>query len=1010
MPSAPRARRPRRPRATPALVLAGAAILALAPRAHAQHGAIAGRVLDSASRAPISDARIRITGTTFATTTRSDGTYRLADLPAGPATLQVLRLGFRAASRAVTVPDSGTRTVDLALVPAATTLDQVVVQATGETERTRETGNVVQTLSPDSVPLGATADLSDVLSSRVPGLQVTQESGTTGASSRILIRGNNSVSLDNQPLIVVDGIRVDNDEGSSQLYVGGQVPSRFDDLDPSEIESIDVLKGPAASALYGTAGANGVLQITTRRGVSGHTTWRAWAEYGSVRNYVTYPANYAQIGLDPFGNRITECTLLLQATGGCTAVPDSLVSFNPLEAVSPNIPGWRNAFGLSANGGNDALNYFVNADHKDEHGVYPNNYDRQNNVRTNFHAQLAPTINISANIGYLQSALGLPQNDNASYGVLSDGLLGSAFNDPVTHGYEAGITPNVLAQVLSTQSLDRLTGGFTATWTPLPWASVVAVTGLDYSNALERQIIPAELLPIYPTGFVQTDVLPHYLYTTNITATAHYGLTRDLKASTFVGTQYNDEAAAGTVTTGMGLAPGTGTLTGATNTITAVEANSQIVTFGILGQEQIAWRDKLFLTAALRGDENSAFGLVHQFVLYPDASLSWVIGEEPWFPRTGGVLSTLRLRTAYGESGQRPDFRQALTYFTPVPARKNGDELLGVIDTTTGNGTLKPEITHEFEGGFDAGFVHDRINVTFTYYNKITTDALVQRTLAPSTGGSGQFVNLGEVSNTGLEASVNGSVVDSRSVQVDVTVSESVNHNKLVKLGQGISPITFDAGDAGDTQEMTAGYPLGGYWSYPYTYKDVNHDGIIEPSEITVGPNLVYMGSPFPSDETSIAPSVTLFRILRLTALFDRRAGVVTYNGTEEFRCGFSYTICREAYDPTASLKSQAAAITEALSLSDAGAYEDGSFWKWREVTAAVTLPDRWARRVGARKATVSLSGRNLATWTKYTGFDPEINFAPPTHQPGAENPFATSDFLTQPPVRYWTGRVDLQF
>ena len=1009
MPPLPIVQLPGVRRAILALGVATAGLLARPTVAHAQHGAIAGRVTDSASHAPIADAQVRVAGTSLATTTRTDGTYRLADLPAGPATVRVLRLGFRAGTRAVTIADSGTVTVDVVLAPAATTLDQVVVQATGETERTRETGNAVQTLSPDSVPLAATAQFSDLLSSRVPGLQVTQQSGTTGGSSRILIRGNNSVSLANQPLIVVDGIRVDNDDGSTQLDVGGQVPSRFDDLDASEIESIDVLKGPAASALYGTAGANGVLQITTRRGVSGRTTWRTWAEYGSVRNFTAYPANYAQIGLDPSGNTITQCTLLLQFTGGCTAFPDSLVSFNPLATYSPNIPGWRTAFGLSANGGNDALNYFINADHRDEHGVYPNNYDRQTNARTNFHAALSPTIDVSANIGYLQSSLGLPQNDNASYGVLSGGLLGQAFNDPVQHGYVAGVTPDILAQVLSTQNVDRLTGGFTATWRPRSWMSVVAVTGLDYTNELERQIVPAEVLPIFPTGYVQTDILPHYLYTTNLTATAHYGIARDLQGSTSIGTQYNDESGAGTVTTGQGVAPGTGTLTGATNTITAVEQNSQIVTFGLLGQEQIAWRDRLFLTAALRGDENSAFGLVHQFVLYPDASLSWVIGEEPWFPHTS-VLSSLRLRTAYGESGQRPDFRQALTYFTPVPAKKNGNELLGVIDTTTGNGDLKPEISREIEGGFDAGFFHDRISLTVTYYNKNTHDALVQRTLAPSSGGNTQFVNLGEVSNKGFEASISGTILDLRSIQADVTINESVNHNKLVKLGQGISPITFDAGDAADTQEDAAGYPLGGYWSYPYSYADANHDGIIDPSEITVGSNLVYMGSPFASDETSIAPSVTLFHVLRLSALFDRRAGVVTYNGTEEFRCGFSNTICRGAYDPTASLKSQAAAITESLGLSDAGAYEDGSFWKWRELTAAVTLPDRWAHRVGARKATVSVSGRNLATWTKYTGFDPEINFAPNNHLPGGESPLATSDFLTQPPVRYWTGRVDLQF
>ena len=302
--------------------------------------------------------------------------------------------------------------------------------------------------------------------------------------------------------------------------------------------------------------------------------------------------------------------------------------------------------------------------------------------------------------------------------------------------------------------------------------------------------------------------------------------------------------------------------------------------------------------------------------------------------------------------------------------------------------------------------IKDRINLTFTYYNKTTSGALVQRVLPPGSGGNVQFVNLGEVTNKGIEAQVSGTIYQSRRFAADVTVGASVNHNKLVKLGNGISPVTFDGGNAADTQEHTPGYSLGGFWSFPYTYTDANHDGIIEPDEITVGPNLVFFGNSQPSDEYTVAPALTFFKWLRVSALFDRHAGVVTYNGTEEFRCGGSVALCREAYDPTASLKAQAAAITEASFLSDAGAFEDGSFWKLRELTFRATLPQSWSRRIRASDIAISISGRNLKTWTKYTGFDPEINYSPNTNN--GYNAFNTSDFLTQPPVRYWTARVDV--
>jgi TonB-dependent starch-binding outer membrane protein SusC len=984
----------------------GVIAVCLPATAIAQRGQVTGHVTDAATKAAIPDVQIRIAGSSVGTLTRADGSYRLVVIRPGTVTLQVLRLGYQAQTRDVTVPDSGGIPADFALSAAVTTLDQVVVQATGIQERTRETGNSVEVLTTDSVPKSATADFSDVLSSRAAGVTVTQQSGTTGGTSRIRIRGSSSISLDNGPLLVIDGVRADNDQSATQLDVGGQAPSRLDDLDPNEIEDITVLKGPAASALYGTAGANGVIQVTTKHGTAGKPEWRVYAEGGTIRNYVTYPANYARLGtetLDGAGTQITQCTLLLQYSNGCTPT-GGIVSFNPLENLSPNVDGYRDDFGLSVGGGTDVLNYFASGDHRNEQGVYQNNYVNRDNARLNLHANLSPKVEMSSSIGFLQSGLGLPQNDNASYGVLSGGLLGSAFNDPVTHGYLAGLTPDSLAHVLSTQSNNRLTGSATITWRPLDWLSVVGVTGLDYEQLTERQLMPSAVIPIFPSGFVQTDPITNEQYTTNITATAHYNSSAAFAWTTSAGTQYSDQRHSQLLATGQGLLPGVATLGGATNSFTVTEDNPEEVLFGGLIQQQLAWRDKVFLTAAVRTDKNSALDN-GSWTTYPDASLSWVIGEEPFFPKSS-ILSSLRLRTAYGESGERPSFRQPNTFFSPAPAKKDGVELVGAIDTATGNPNLTAEISREFEGGFDAGFLSERIQVQATVYSKTTDGTLVQATLPPGTGGDVQFLNLGQVTNRGFEIGVTGTIYQSRNFAAEMTVNGSVNHNKLIKLGPGISPITFDAGDAGDTQAFTPGYSLGGYWSFPYTFKDLNHDGIIEPNEITVGSTPVFFGNSQPTDEFSFTPALTFFKSLRVQALFDRRAGSLQYNGTEEFRCGFSNTICKEAYDPHSSLAQQAAAITEALSLSDAGAYEDASFWKFRELTVRYSAPESWAHRMNARSLAISVSGRNLATWTKYTGFDPEINFAPNVNN--GNNPFTASDFLTQPPVRYWTGRVDI--
>jgi hypothetical protein len=586
---------------------------------------------------------------------------------------------------------------------------------------------------------------------------------------------------------------------------------------------------------------------------------------------------------------------------------------------------------------------------------------------------------------------------------LSGGLLSLDYNGP-GGGYLAGLTPDSLAHVISTEATTRYTASGTGAWRPLAWLSVVGVIGLDYTSTLERQVQPPGIIPIFPSGYVQTDPLTNRQYTTNVTATAHYPLSASITGTTAIGTQYTDQVQSQLIGTGQGLLPGVGTLGGATNTFSITENNPEEVLFGGLLQQQIAWRDRVFLTGAVRTDKNSALAN-GAWTTYPEASLSWVIGEEPFFSRVPG-LSTLRLRTAYGESGQRPQFRTPLFFFSPAPAKKDGNELVGAIDTATGNPHLTAELSREFEVGTDVGVFGDRVSISATYYNKATSRALVQRVLPPGSGGNVQFVNLGEVTNKGFELSMSGTLYDSRSLTADLTMNASVNHNKLVKLGHNISPVAFDGGNAGDTQYLTPGYSLGGFWSYPYTYADLNHDGIIEPNEITVGPNAVFMGNAQASDEYTIVPGLTLFRFVRLTALFDRRAGVVAFNKTEEFRCGFSSANCREAYDPHASLKRQAAAVTEALGLSDAGAFEDGSFWKLREITARLSAPVSWARRISASALALSISGRNLVTWTRYTGFDPEINSFPNTNN--GNNPFETGDFLTQPPVRYFTARVDV--
>ncbi len=987
-------------------------VLALASPtiASAQGGTVTGRVTDRNSGTPIPDAQILVVGTQRGARTDDSGSYRLTNVPEGTQRVRALRLGFQAEVATVSVPVGGTVTADFVMTGTIARLDEVVVAATGESELRRETGNSVASINVEAIPKTSVNTFSDLLSSRAPSVTVTQTSGTTGGGSRVRIRGSNSVSLTNEPIIIIDGVRANADPGGSTISVGGQNPTRLDDLNPNEIENIEIIKGPAAAALYGTAAANGVVQITTKRGLSGKTRWTAYADAGSLSEITEYPANFQVIGTTPDGDRVARCALLLQAEGLCTPKADSLRSYNPLEDNSLFVDGYREQFGASAAGGVNLLQYFLSGDFSREAGVYANNLSRRVNLRTNLSAELTPRLTTAARIGYGSLRLDLPQNDNNDQGPLGNGLLGRDPLDGPNGGY-LSFPKEVYNQITTRQSVDRLTAGLEARYAPQSWLNVNATTGLDYAGRTDVSITPPGLIPEpdrRAIGNATSNPYSLYTYTNNLNATASYNLASDLTAQTAVGGQYVGEIVRGTQAFGEGLAGGTGSVGGTTSGFAVAAQNSDVITIGGYVQQQLAWRDRVYLSGALRGDDNSAFGTDFSFIYYPSASLSWVIGDESFFPQQDWVNS-LRLRAAYGQSGQRPGFRNAITFYTAVAVKRAGSEVGAVqIGAPVGNASLKPEKSGEFELGFDAGLFGDRVNLEATYYDKTTEDALILRNLPPSSGAASRYENLGKVTNKGIEGMLNARLFDSPSLQFDLTVTASKNKNKLVRLGQDVDTIFFGLGaNNGDfIQRHAEGHPLGGYWQREILgFDDANGDGIIGSSEVTLADDASFLGQPLPQTELSITPSVSFLRFFRVHGVMNYRGGFKVYNSTAQFRCAV-FLNCRGANDPSVGLEEQARIMASAranfgLDASDAGFVEDGTFWKLREVSLTATAPASWANRLGVGDLALTISGRNLATWTDYTGFDPEINFN------GTSN-FSTAEFLTQPQVRYFTARLSI--
>ncbi len=991
-------------------------------------GTVTGQVINAATGQPLTEVQMVVVGTNIGSLTNENGRFLINRVPEGQREIRAVILGFAQQVQIVTVTAGQTTVIDFQLNAAAIALEALVVSTpSGRETRARELGTKVAQVDVAQISPAYLNTVGDVLAGRSAGVVMQSVGGTTGTSQRIRIRGANSLSLDNEPLVFLDGVQINTLIGGA-LGSGGVQVSRLNDVNPNEIENIEVVKGPAASALYGTAAANGVILITTKRGRPGNTQWAAWAETGSIEDVADYPFNYESYSIQDSSAPLFNANGLLNTTaypscpnrsaaaGTCTQ--DGTLSFNTLRdsRTTPFTTGWRNRYGASVRGGTEQVRYFASGQMESEEGViYFNTLDKVN-LRANLDAALSEAVDLSVSFGYTHSKLGLNNNDNSIFSPIINGLIGRAYFIPPVEGefpegipnddnYNWGFNLYELQNLVNYQDVDRMTLSSNLAWRPLPWLTVSANGGVDLTNNFDYNTLQPGKLPIaesYTKGFRNSERETRYLYSATFSAVSTFQLRHDLLSNTTVGFAYDQNQQKNTTCYGSSLVPGTASCGTTAALFNVDEDYFDIKTVGGYVQQELGWRDKTFLALGVRGDDNSAFGADFGFVYYPSASLSWVIGEEDWFPELDW-MSVLRLRTAYGTSGLRPGMRDAVTLYQPTTVATPGGDAPGVALSVTGNTELKPERSTEYEFGFDTGFLQDRIAVEFTYYNKESKDALIRRQLAPSLGlTTSVFANLGSIQNSGTELLVNAELLRMEDVGLNLGFTNTTLKNEVLDIGEGVEDIIFNRG----LQRHTQGHSAGGFWQRPVTYDDANGDGKLTNDEVTVGPDPVFLGTSLPKWQRTVFADLRIFDWITVSTLFEGRGGHLTGNDTENFRCGvYSTRGCSAVGNPDATLQEQAAHIADRYLGSAALYVEKADFWKWREVSVSFDMPSfltQYAQPLDGLR--VTLAGRNLATWTDYSGIDPEG-----VEGGGGQN-FSQSEFNTQPPVRYFTIRLDYSF
>src|SRR5512146_2329475 len=496
--------------ATTAVLLTTGAVVAAA------QGTLTGTVTAQGTGTPLQETRVQIVGTALTGVTGPDGKYVFRRVPEGTAEVRVLRVGYQEQKKSVRIIDGQTATLDFVMSQTIVQLQEVVTTATGEQRRV-EVGNAVDNISVSKLTQEAPIrNFADVLTARIPGV-IVQSGGQTGSGVRVRVRGVSSISLANDPIYIIDGIRLTSNNNSAAFGNGGSNFSRLGDISPEDIENIEVVKGPSAATLYGTDAANGVIVITTKKGRAGAPRWNVYAENGLIDDMHQYAPNYALAGVDPKTGKplilSAQCTLVKVSQGTCTGSDlktraqgglgyDSLRTFNPIMTpdVSPLHIGNRQAYGAQLAAGSEQLRYFLSATRDDEIGVLGIDnleehrldsagvtlHDWQKNPNTkllnsfrgNLSAQVTPSLDATVSFGYSTVQLRTANESNNTVGIGSQAFGGPGYRTNCCVGiggvidsllgYRAGTPASVFAELLQ-QNVNRTIMSSNLNWRPASW-------------------------------------------------------------------------------------------------------------------------------------------------------------------------------------------------------------------------------------------------------------------------------------------------------------------------------------------------------------------------------------------------------------------------------------------------------------------------------------------------------------------------------------------------------------
>lgn len=1000
-------------------------LLLFAAGASAQQ-TITGQVTAAATGETLPSATVKIAGTTNGTLTDLNGNYSLR-VSSAEDVLEISYVGYTLQ----TVKIGNRKVINIALAQDMHTLEGVIVTAIGIKAEKKSLGYAAQEVGGDALSNAKTGNIVNALSSKVAGVEVISSSGTPGASSSITIRGRTSLRASgNSPLFVVDGVPIDNSYDGSYVY---DYSNRAIDLNSDDIESVTVLKGAAAAALYGIRAANGAILVTTKSGktksgIKKSINFKTSLGFDQVNKLPEKQTKYAQGANGKYSASSNSSWGPLIDTlryDGATDYPqdhngrivgmsdpaatDKIVQAYPVDnffetAITSNTY-------VSMAGSSDVGSYLFSVGHLDQSGIVPSSHFWRTNVKVAGDAKLSEKLKISGTATYSNSLNNLVQKGSNLSAVMV-GLMrntptfdltnGSSHpaSDPNAYMYPDGSQRNYYSlydnpywsvnKNKAMSNVNRIIGNTQVDYTIAPWLSAMYRVGIDY-YAEKRGSFFDNNSSDTPNGYVTANTYNFSGINSDLVLSAEKKLTKDLKLNVLLGHNYYIKETYSLSLRGDSLILPDFYDISNTSVTSGDDSKTAYKIVGAYYDVKLSYKGTLYFNTTGRNDWSSTLAKGNNSFFYPSFNTSFIFSEALGLDH-GKYFNYGKIRASWAEVGNDAPIYSLSNYYSAILGGINGQTAFAT-ERTIGNKDLKPETTRSTELGVDLRFFNNKLGIDLAYYQSKSIGQIVNVPVAYATGYDHMIMNAGEITNKGFEAQVSVTPVDHKGFVWEMMFNFTKNKNMVVDLPEGVPLLDFATTGVSSTRSVAIeGQPYGVLYGTRYLRN--------EAGQVMVGNNgypLVdvlpgVIGDPNPDFLLGIRNTLS-YKGVQLTCLFDIKHGGDVYNGTKNVMISLGTSKQTETREddfvfpgvnatsglPNAVVVKRKAAYYAAqgglAGLSEA-AIEDGSYVRLRELGFSYSMPARWLAKTPFRGISLGINGRNLLLWTNYTGIDPETNLS----------------------------------